>query len=102
MPLHYEMTPLQTGTLQSSTTRRLKLVVEVVVSWDVLLETLSLSDTSGQVGDLAVLVGSVTRQERPVVKDGLREGLSTSGGSEIGVETERLGNGQVGYGQRSA
>ena len=32
-----------------------------------------------------------------MVEDGLGEGLSTGGGSQVGVETERLGDGQVGW-----
>ena len=44
---------------------------------------------------LRVLVSAVTVDRLPVVENGLGEGLSTGGGSEVGVETERLGDGQV-------
>lgn len=54
------------------------------------------SDLDGQSTDLAVLVGGVTVKGRPVVKDGLGEGLSTGSLSQVGVEAERLGDGQVG------
>lgn len=74
---------------------RLELVVVVVVTWDIWLQSLSRPDGRAQSVDLAGGVGGVTVQRLPVVEDGLGEGLSTSGGSEIGVETERLGDGQV-------
>lgn len=48
---------------------------------------------------LRVLVSAVTVDRLPVVEHGLGEGLSTGGGSEVGVETERLGDGQIRYSQ---
>lgn len=38
---------------------------------------------------------SILTEERPVVEDGLGEGLATGGGTEVGVEAERLGDGEV-------
>lgn len=64
---------------------------------DLLLETLALTHVSN---DLTRLGGGVerrsTREDIPVVKDGLREGLATGGGTEVTGETEGLVDGQVG------
>lgn len=68
----------------------------VVVARNLLLETLALTHLSN---DLARLRGGVkrrsTRKDRPVVEDGLREGLTTGSGTEIARETEGLGDGQI-------
>lgn len=74
----------------------LQLVVEVLVARDGLLETLALThgldDLTNNAGGVK---GATTGQNLPVVKHQLWEGLATGGGTEIGVESERLGDGQV-------
>jgi hypothetical protein len=68
----------------------------VVISRNLFLETLALT---GLGNDLTRLGGGVkgrtTGEDSPVIEDRLREGLSTSGGTEISVETERLVDGHV-------
>lgn len=59
------------------------------------LETLPGSDSLDEGLQLGVLLDGGTVHQRPVIEDGLGEGLTTGGGSEIGVETEGFGNGQV-------
>lgn len=51
------------------------------------------SDLDGQSTDLGVLVGGVTVKRSPMVEDSLGEGLSTGSLSQVGVETEGLGDG---------
>jgi hypothetical protein len=76
---------------------RLELVVVVVVSGNLGLETLALAHV---LGDLTGEGGSVERrttgEDLPMVEDQLGEGLTGGGGTEIGVETEGLLDGKVG------
>lgn len=74
---------------------RLELVVVLVELGNSGLESLPGSDGGGKGLELGSLLDGGTRHERPVVEARLRESLSTSGGSEIGVESERLGDGKV-------
>lgn len=71
-------------------------VTHVVISRNLFLKTLALTGLSN---DLTRLGGGVKRRttgkDSPVIEDRLREGLSTSGGTEISVETERLVDGHV-------
>lgn len=68
----------------------------VLIARNLLLETLALTGLSN---DLTRLGGRVkrrsTRQDGPVVEDGLREGLATGGGTEISSESEGLVDRQV-------
>jgi hypothetical protein len=68
----------------------------VFVAGNSLLETLALAHLGD---DLTGLGGGVQRrtagEDSPVVEDGLGEGLTTSGGAQIGGETEGLVDGQV-------
>lgn len=82
------------GTLKKS---RLQLVVVVLDTRNVLLDTLALSHGGNDLADLAGRVERrTTGEDLPVVEDGLGESLSGGGLSEISVETERLENGEVG------
>lgn len=74
----------------------LKLVVVVLVTGNLRLETLALThlvdDGTGHGGG----VGDGTAgQDLPVVEHHLGEGLTRGGGAEVGVETERLLDGKV-------
>ena len=80
-------------------TARLKLVVVVGVVGHGGLETLAdtggLDDLAGHRGGVE---GGTTAHDLPVVEQHGGESLARGGGTEIGVETERLGDGQVSYG----
>lgn len=76
---------------------RLQLVVVVGVVRNLLLDTLALAHIGNDSTGLGSGVdGGTTRENLPMVEDGLGESLSTSVGTEIGSETERLVDGQVG------
>lgn len=74
----------------------LETVVEVVELGDTLLETLTLTSGLDDLGALGSLVKRISGDLAPVVEDALREGLTTSGGTEVIVETEGLKNREVG------
>lgn len=75
----------------------LQLVVEVLNTWNLNLDTLALTHLLDNGTDLG---GSVkwgtTWKNLPVVKDGLWESLSGGVGTEISVETEGLHNWEIG------
>lgn len=76
---------------------RLQLVVVVLDTGHFDLETLALAHLGDDGSDLGgVVEGRATGQSLPMVEDGLGEGLSGSGLAQIGVEAERLQNGEVG------
>lgn len=69
----------------------------VFVSRDLVLETLALTHLSDNLARLSSRVKRrATREDIPVIKHGLREGLATSGRAEIGREAEGLVDRQVG------
>ena len=68
----------------------------VFVARDNFLETLTLTHLSSNNTRLGGGVKRrATRKNSPVVEDGLREGLTTSGGAEVSGKTERLVDRQV-------
>lgn len=74
----------------------LKFVVVVLNTWNLNLDTLTLPHLLDNLtGFGSPVKNRTTRKNGPVVKDGLGEGLSTSVGTEIGSETERLVDGKV-------
>lgn len=76
--------------------RRLQLVVEVLNTWNLNLDTLALTHLLDDGTDLggSVKWGS-TWKDLPMVEDGLWEGLSGGVGAEISVEAEGLHNWEV-------
>jgi len=69
----------------------------VLVAWNLRLDTLPLTHLLDDLTRHGRLVkDGTTWQDLPVVKDHLWEGLTTSVGTEIGVETERLVDWEVG------
>lgn len=76
---------------------RLQLVVVVCVVGKLDLDTLALAGLEDEATNLGSgIEGRATGENLPVVEDGLREGLARGGLAQIGVETERLQNGEVG------
>lgn len=76
---------------------RLQFVVVVLVTWDNLLETLALTHLLDDLTWLASWVEDGSSWKNlPMVEDGLWEGLSSGTLTEIGGETERLVDWQVG------
>lgn len=75
----------------------LQLVIVVVNTWHLNLDTLAFPHF---LDNLTGLAGGVKRistgEDLPMIEDGLREGLTSSSGTEIGSETEGLVDGQVG------
>jgi hypothetical protein len=76
--------------------RSLELVVVLLVTWDDLLHTTSLSGVEDDLTWLGALVKRITRHSLPVVEDHLWEGLTTSSLSQFTSETEGLVDWQVG------
>jgi len=75
----------------------LELVVVVLVTGNLGLETLALAHLEGDLtGHGGAIEGRTTGEDLPMVEDQLGEGLTGGGGTEIGVETEGLLDGKVG------
>jgi len=75
---------------------RLELVEISVESGDLLGHTLSLSGGHNSLVLCVALLEGVAGHDLPVVEDALREGLTSSVGSEIGSETKGFHDGKVG------
>lgn len=76
---------------------RLQLIVVVIDTGHLDLETLALSHGGDNLADLAGAVERrATGQNLPVIEDGLGEGLSRSSLAQISVEAEGLQDGEVG------
>lgn len=76
---------------------RLQLVVVVLVAGNLKLNTLALTGVKHKLANLgSAIERRATGQNLPVIEDGLREGLARGGLAKIGVEAERLQNGEVG------
>jgi len=72
------------------------MVTYVLNTWNLNLDTLTLPHFLDNVTRLGAGVKRrSTGKDLPMVEDGLREGLATSSGTEIGGETEGLVDGQV-------
>lgn len=64
----------------------LQFVQEVVQGWDALLQAFALAGLSYHLAGAAAVVKGVPRQDLPVVKHALGEGLAASVGSQVSGE----------------